>query len=138
MDPQQQLYERLKLAYGELRSEISLNWDRQKLFLTLNPALTTLIVAVAHGWPRRLCLLSAALIALAGTLIVRRGHTRYQASRAVVLRLEDELGIQDLQTTGGQREARGGLRLERFRVVDVLVAVFLVLAVLDVALAVLR
>ena len=131
------LVERWKVAHAEYRAEVALGWDRMKLFVTLNPVLTAGIVASdARPHTARLALVAAAAVALAGTLIVRRSHSRYQATRAVVLRLEDELGFADLQTTGGQRAAREGPRLEWFRVVDVLAFVFVGIAVLDVALAV--
>ena len=131
-----ELLERLKLAHAEYRAEVALGWDRQKLFLTLNPVLTAgLAAAGVQTFAARLACLAAAAIALAGALVVLRSHTRYQAARATLQRLETEFGIEDLQTTGGQREARGGLRLERFRIVDVLVAVFLLLAVVDLVLA---
>lgn len=137
-DERKELLERLKLAHAEYRAEVALGWDRQKLFLTLNPVLTAgLLANGAHTLTARCACVLAALIALAGALVVRRSHGRYRAARAALQRLEDQLGLEDLQTTGGQREARGGLRLERFRVVDVLVGVFLLLAGLDLALAVL-
>lgn len=135
-DERKELLERLKLAHAEYRAEVALGWDRQKLFLTLNPVLTAgLLASGAHTLAARYACVLAALIALAGALVVRRSHGRYRAARAALQRLEDQLGLEDLQTTGGQREARGGLRLERFRVVDVLVGVFLLLAGLDLLLA---
>jgi hypothetical protein len=133
-----ELIERWKLAHAEYRAEVALGWDRQKLFLTVNPALTALMASSAHtGIGARLGLVAAALTALAGVLVVRRSHGRYRATRTALQSLEDALGIQDLQTTGGQREARGEPRLERFRVVDVVAGLFLTLAALDIALAVL-
>lgn len=132
------LLERWKQAHAEYRAEVALGWDRQKLFLTLNPVLTAGLAATGvHTTAARLACVAAAAVALAGTLIVLRSHGRYQAARAAVQQLEDALGIEDLQTTGGQRAARGGPRLERFRVVDVLVGVFVLLAAIDVALALL-
>ena len=138
MDPEarKELVERLKLAHAEYRAEVALGWDRQKLFLTLNPVLTAgIAVAGGRTLAAQLALGAAALVAVAGTLIVLRSHGRYQAARAALQRLEDQLGLEDLQTTGGQREARGMPRLERFRVVDVLVVVFMLIALLDIALA---
>jgi hypothetical protein len=133
-----ELLERLKLAHGEYRAEVSLGWDRQKLFLTLNPVLTALIASAAHKpLAARLSLTAAALTAIAGALLVRRSHGRYLATRVRVHAIEDQLGIADLQTTGGQRVARDNARLERFRVVDIVVFVFIVTALLDVTLAVL-
>lgn len=135
-----ELFERWQLAHAEYRAEVALGWDRQKLFLTLSPTLTAGIASLAdhgaHAHAAQLAFMVAALVALAGTLVVYRSHTRYRAARATLLRLETELGFEDLQTTGGQREARAGLRLEKFRIVDVLVVVFLLIAALDVALAV--
>ena len=131
-----ELIERYKLAHAEYRAEVALGWDRQKLFLTLNPALTALISSAVHTKAgAQLALTAAALTALAGALIVRRSHSRYRATRAALLQLEDLLGIQDLQTTGGQRQARDAPRLERFRIVDVVAFVFVVTALLDLALA---
>lgn len=137
------LVERWKIAHAEYRAEVALGWDRTKLFITLSPALTAWIAssdapAASSPLATRLLFALAALIALAGTFIVDRGHTRYQATRAVVQRLEDALGFADLQTTGGQREARELPRLEKFRVVDVVRGVLIVIALLDVALAVTR
>lgn len=135
-DTRPELIERLKLAHAEYRAEVALGWDRQKLFLTLNPVLTAgLAVAPTHTLAARLGYVAAAVVAIAGALIVRRSHTRYQAARAALQHLEDKLGLEDLQTTGGQRAARGGLRLERFRIVDVLALTFLVLALVDLVLA---
>jgi len=133
------LVERWKIAHAEYRAEVALGWDRMKLFITLNPILTAGI-AVSEARPRaaQLALVAAAVVALAGTLIVRRSHSRYQATRAVLQHLEDELGFADLQTTGGQRAAREGMRLEWFRVVDVVTGVFVLLAIVDVALAMAR
>lgn len=132
-------FERLKLAYAEYRAEVTLGWDRHKLFLTLNPTLTALAGLATHashkGIVAGLCFGAAAFIALVGCFVVLRSHGRYQAARAALQSIEDELGLSDLQTTGGQRAARGGPRLERFRVVDALVAVLVALALLDVALA---
>ena len=130
-------FERYKLAHAEYRAEVALGWDRQKLFLTLNPALTALVGVATQSHPAvaRAAFVVAALTALAGALVVRRSHSRYQATRAVVQRLEDALGIADLQTTGGMRAARDNPRLERFRVVDVIVIVFVLYALLDVAAA---
>ena len=125
------------MAHAEYRAEVALGWDRMKLFLTLNPILTAGIAA--SSMPRLgivLALCIAAMVAAAGMFIVRRSHARYRATRTVVQRLEDELGFADLQTTGGQRELRGGLRLERFRVVDVVATVLLLIALFDLVLAV--
>jgi hypothetical protein len=135
-----ELLERWKLAHAEYRAEVALGWDRQKLFMTLNPVLTAGLAAAAPPAPELPIVLGfglAACVALAGMLIVLRSHSRYRATRATLQRLEDLLGFEDLQTTGGQREARGLLRLELFRVVDVIAAVFLLFALLDIVLAVL-
>lgn len=129
------LIERYRIAYAEYRAEVSLGWERQKLFLTLNPALTAFLSSTPSGLTRCVTLLATAGIALAGALIVRRSHTRYQAARGALLALEDALGFQDLQTTGGQRAARGNPHSERFRIVDVIAIVFLLLAAIDVRLA---
>lgn len=138
MTDRTEILERYKLAYAEYRAEVALGWDRQKLFLTLSPTLTALIGSLARNpLAARLSLAGAALIALTGAFIVFRSHGRYRAARVAVLALEDQLGIADLQTTGGQRTERGMPRLESFRIVDLLVLVFVLLAGLDVALIVL-
>jgi hypothetical protein len=132
------LLERYRTAYAEYRAEVALGWDRQKFFVGLPATLTALVSSIGtHRIAARVALGTSALVALAGALIVMRSHGRYRAARATLLAIETELGIQDLQTTGGQREARGGLRLEAWRIADVLVVVFLLIAALDVALAVL-
>lgn len=133
----QELVERLKLAHAEYRAEVALGWDRQKLFLTLNTTLPALIAALAHqALAARIALFCAALVAVTGALVVVRSHRRYRATRVALQAIEDALGIQDLQTTGGQREARGSMRLESFRIVDLLALVFVMQALLDVLLAV--
>jgi len=138
MSDRAELFERYKLAHAEYRAEVALGWDRQKLFLVLPATLTALVSSLAtHRLAAQVALGTAALVALAGALVVFRSHGRYRATRASLQALEDALGITDLQTTGGQREARGSMRLEAFRVVDVLLAVFLLIALLDVLLAVL-
>ena len=130
------LFERYKLAVAECRAEISLGWERQKLFLTLNPTLTAIVgVAARSPTAARAALVAAALTALAGAFIVQRSHARYRSARDTAQRLETELGIADLQTTGGQREARGLPRGETYRVIDVVIWVSCVNAALDLALA---
>ena len=137
-EARKELVERWKLAHAEYRAEVALGWDRMKFFLAANPILTAGIAAFGTRiLAAQLAFIAAALGALAGTLIVRRSHGRYQATRAVLQRLEDELGWADLQTTGGQREARELPRLEKFRVVDIVTSAFIMIALLDVALAVL-
>jgi hypothetical protein len=128
--------ERWKIAHAEYRAEVSLGWDRQKTFFALNPTLTAVIAGFARTpQAAQVALVAAAIAALGGALVVRRSHGRYRAALAVVQRLEDQLGFADLQTTGGQREARGGLRLEKFRIVDVMAIAFVLNAVLDIVLA---
>jgi len=136
MTDRAELLERLKLAHAEYRAEVALGWDRQKLFLTLNPALTAgLTLSGGHSLALRLAYTLAAFVALCGALIVLRSHRRYQAARATLQAIEDQLGLEDLQTTGGQRAARGGPRLERFRIVDVVAITFVMFAAVDWLLA---
>jgi hypothetical protein len=130
-----ELLERYKLAYAEYRAEVALGWDRQKLFLTLPSTITALTSALAtHRLAAQAALLCAVLLSLTGMLVVWRSHGRYRATRQAMQALEDRLGIEDLQTTGGQREARGLMRLEAFRIVDVLIVVFAIIGALDLAL----
>lgn len=139
-DARKELLERYKLAYAEYRAEVALGWDRQKLFLTVNPALTAYISSSsqAHSNGARLALVVAAATAIAGTMIVRRSHGRYQATRKALQAIEDRLGIQDLQTTGGQRTARSLPSGERFKVVHVVSALLLLTAALNLVLAATR
>jgi len=138
-DARKEVIERWKLAHAEYRAEVALGWDRQKLFLTLNPVLTAgLAIGGSPKLATQLGFGVAACVALAACLVVRRSHGRYRAARAVLQRLEDQLGFEDLATTGGQRAARGGPRLELFRIVDVLVGVFLLIALVDIVLAISR
>lgn len=137
MEDRKEQIELYKLAVGEYRAEVSLGWDRQKLFLTLNPVLTAFIPLVGSrsGTATRLAFVAAALIALCGVLVVRRSHGRYRAAYGLVRQYEQRLGIEGLQTTGGMREAKGLLRLERYRIVDVLVVIFVMIAALDLVMA---
>jgi hypothetical protein len=136
MDDRHELLERYKIAHAEYRAEVAIGWDRQKLCLTLSAALTGAVaVAATRPLAARLTLVAAALIAIAGVLLGVRSHARYRATREQLRAIEDALGISDVQTTGGQREARGAARFERFRVVDVLAMVFVLIAAIDVALA---
>lgn len=136
MDERAELIERWKLAYAEHRAEVTLGWDRSKTFLALNPVLTAGLASFAKAPSlARLALAAAAVTALGAALIVYRGHTRYRAARAAVQALEDQLGFADLQTTGGQRAARDGLRLESFKVMHVVCGIFVLNALLDLAIA---
>ena len=74
------------------------------------------------------------VVAWEGIMVIRASHRRYRAARDAVLALEDSLGFSDLQTTGGQREARGKPRSERYRVVDIVTAVLAIIGALDVRL----
>jgi hypothetical protein len=131
-----ELTERYSIAHSEYRQEVLLGWDRMKTFLIINPSFTV-ILALKDGTtlPMRLAFAAAACIALAGVFVVNRSHSRFRATMVTVNYLEKQLGIEDIQTTGGQRERLGMLRMERYRIVDVVTVVFVVIAVIDVVLA---
>jgi hypothetical protein len=115
--PRSELFERYKLAYAEYRAEVTLGNERQKLFVTLNPAVAAL--SSSAGKPVAIAALALAMAAsLVGITLVWRSHGRYQQTRNVLLDLARTLGCEDdWQTTGGMREARNQPRLEGPRVV---------------------
>lgn len=137
-DERKELLELYKLAHAEYRAEVNLGWERQKLFLGFNPLVATLAASLAQHapWGARAGLVSAALVSVAGILVVWRSHGRYRATRAHMQALERKLRIDGLETTGGMREARGEPRLEGFRVVTVLMTILACLALLEVGFAI--
>ncbi len=133
---QDDLFKRYSIAYQEYRAEVTLGWDRMKTFLTINPTFTVLLAMNDKvTLPVRLAAIGAASIALAGALIVHRSHKRYKATQGPLQQLQRDLGIEDILTTGGQREAVGLARLEQYRIADVVTWVFVLIAALDLALA---
>jgi hypothetical protein len=127
-----ELIERYKIAYAEYRAEVALGHERQKLFITLNPAVAALsavgrpVTALVFGL--------AALASLIGIVLVYRSHGRYRQARDVLMALAIELGCsQDWQTTGGMREARGEPRFEGPRVVTAIALLLFLYACFDVA-----
>lgn len=130
-DDRDELIERYKLAYAEYRAEVALGTERQRIFIALAPAVAAFVsnrdtvIAV-------LALLCSAAASVVGILLVHRSHTRYRATRAVVLGLGDRLAWDDLRTTGGMREAKGELRRERFKVAGAVQALLGLYAAFDV------
>jgi hypothetical protein len=126
------LLERYKIAVAEYRAEVSLGTERQRLFVTLNPA----IAALASPAGRVVVLLAlglAALASLVGQLLVARSHARYRQTRHVLLDLARQLGCEsDWQTTGGMREAQGDDRGEGVRVTTVIRFLLIAYALFDV------
>ena len=129
-DDRKELIERYKLAYAEYRAEVALGIERQRIFITLAPAVAAfasnrdpIIAALAF-------LLSAAA-SVVGILLVHRSHTRYRSARDIVMGLGDRLGWDDLATTGGMREAHGRKRLERFKVTGAVMWLLGLYAVFD-------
>jgi hypothetical protein len=114
-EARKELIERYKLAYAEYRGEVALGTERQRIFITLAPAVAAFVSSRETAIAVAAFLLSAAA-SVVGILLVHRSHTRYQATRSVVFRLGDQLGWDDLRTTGGMREAHGDPRLEYFKV----------------------
>lgn len=128
----------LQLAYQEYRAEVQLGWDRQRVFLGLNP-LVLGFVAVADTSARALAcaaVLSAMVASVAGLLVAGRSHERYQAARAVLQQRESALGVALFATTDGMRAARGEPRRERVRVVTLVRAVLAAYALIDAAVVV--
>jgi cbb3-type cytochrome oxidase subunit 3 len=116
---------------------VNLGWERQKLFLGFNPVIATLAATLATHAPfaARIGLLTAALVSIAGILVVWRSHGRYRATRAHMQSLEKALAIPGLETTGGMRVERGEPRFEGFKVVTVQMTILGVLAALEVGFA---
>jgi hypothetical protein len=131
--------ERYKLAYAEYRAEVALGSERQRLFVTLNPAVAALSSSASKPLATA-ALALAAVASLVGLVLVWRSHGRYRQTRAVLLSIATELGCaDDWQTTGGMREARGEPRFERVRVVSALYVLFVLYVLFDiVAIGVLR
>jgi hypothetical protein len=137
MDPRSELYEQYKIVFAEYRAEVTLGWERQKLFITLNPSLTSIIAVFSKNVvATRVALSVAAMVAVCGAFVVWRAHERYRATYRSLAHVENLLNIERIQTTGGQRLARGYLRLERFKVASVIIGLLLLIAMLDVFLAV--
>jgi hypothetical protein len=136
VEEETKLFERYKLAFAEYRAEVSLGWERQRLFLTLNPTLTAIIPLMGkHKLAATFALVVASAVSIAGAFIVSRSHDRYRAARTTLQSIESQLKIEDFQTTGGMREERGLMRLERYKVSTVVIIVLLLNAVLDLVLA---
>jgi hypothetical protein len=124
-----ELFERLKMAYLEYRAECSLAWNRHSTFMILVIVPTALGCVLGMGSAGvRALLLQSALTALAGAFITARSHGRVAAARYVLEALEGKLGLVAMHAADGAREPFPGMR--------VTVALFALLAVLDVGLAV--
>lgn len=134
-----ELMELYKLGHAEYRAEVSLGWERQKLFLTLNPTLLAIVGALGAQEPHaaQAALAAAAAVSVAGMFVVVRSHGRYRATRAQLDVLAGELSVPGLETTGGMRQAQGKPRAEGFRVVTVVVTVLALFVLLDLILVVL-
>jgi hypothetical protein len=119
-----ELLELYKLAHAEYRAEVTLGWERQKLFLTLTPALMALGggLGAQAPWAAEGALAAGAAVAAGGALIVWRSHGRFRATRARLEALADELAVTRFDTTGGMRAGAGQLRGERYRVITVIIA----------------
>lgn len=128
------LLERYKIAYAEYRAEVSLGNERQKLFVTLNPAVAALSVATREPIALTAALVLAACASVVGIVLVSRSHGRYQQTRHVLLALAKQLSCEsDWQTTGGMREERGEPRYEsRLKVTTAVKALLAVYALFDV------
>jgi hypothetical protein len=124
--------ERYKLAYAEYRAEVALGSERQRLFVTLNPAVAALSSSASK--PIAVAALAlAAAASLVGLVLVWRSHGRYRQARGVLLAIAGELGCEsDWQTTGGMRQARGEPRFEGPPIVDALSALFVLYVFCDV------
>lgn len=112
-----EIFERYKLAHAEYRAEVALNSSRQLHLLLMGwapPFLFFFFGNRSYSW---ILLCVCAFMSACTAMIVRVGHLRYRATRDLMLALENMLGFQDLQTTGGQREARGKPRDEPVRIV---------------------
>lgn len=140
-----QLLTLYRLAIEEYRFEINLGWERQKVFLAINPTLLGLIGAMMGrgqsedgAWFIRGALFAALAVSMLGIFVVRKSHTYYQNAKRHFGALEDHLAIPvelRFQTTDGMREANMAAPSQRrFRVLEAVLLVLWVFALLDVIL----
>lgn len=133
-----------KLAVEEYRYEVTLGWERQKLFIGTNVALLGVLAGLGSRHPVLvpLALVVGAVVSLLGAFVVLRTHTYYRSARAHFQALEAQLGLDraglGLATTPGMSEGLAERPvLPRLRVVTASVAVLVLLAALDLLAAVL-
>ncbi len=108
-----------KIAVEEYRFTVSLQADRQKFFIGLNLAVSSVVPAVAkldvaEGSGKMLAgvLALAAMTALLGMLVVHSSHRYYRNARSQFQEVERRLGLHEqglgLLTTPGMRDQRSG------------------------------
>jgi hypothetical protein len=127
-----------ELAHADHRAEVSLGWERQKFFLSLNPA----ILITAGGIAARFHLAAVAalgvgtVLSIVGALTVARSHGRTRRTRDTLDACAHRVGVEGPEVTGGQRALHGKPRKERFRVVTLMIIALAINALLDAGLAV--
>lgn len=142
------LRELYKIAIEEYRFTVSQNTDRQKFFVGLNVAVSSVVPTVYATRELEFgpllpgfILILAALTAVLGVFVVERSHSNYRNARDHFKRIEMQLGLLGwglgLSTTTGMhaggREARRPTRIKVYRVVQLLLVG---LAIFDVVAAV--
>lgn len=123
---------RYQLAHAEMRAEVELGWQRAQLFIALNPIVLVLAVD-AEPLLAKLSIVTAAVVSMAGVLVLDASHERYRATRAVLLELALELHAEaDWKTTGGMREFGGRPRGEGPRITTIVQMLLWAYVVLDI------
>lgn len=126
-----------ELAHADHRAEVGLGWERQKFFLSLNPAI--LIIAggiAARSNPAAVAAFAVGtVLSIVGALTVARSHGRTRRTRDTLDACAHRVGVEGPEITGGQRALHGKPRGERFRVVTLMIIALVVNALLDAWLA---
>jgi hypothetical protein len=127
-----------ELAHVDHRAEVALVWDRQKFFLSLNPAILAAAGAVAAFW--KLAAVAVLGVGTAtciiGALTVAVSHARTRNTRNSLEAAARLVGVQGPEITGGQQELHGKKRKQRYRVVTLVILALSLNAIFDAALAV--
>lgn len=127
-----------EIAHTDHRAEVALGWERQRFFLTLNPAI--LVVAGGISSDSKYAAIAAlavgAVLSAVGALVVGRSHGRARRTRDQLDAAAKRVGVDGPETTGGQRALHGKPRAERFRVVTLIIAALAINGLLDAALAI--
>lgn len=122
---------------AEYRLQVQLGWDRLKFFVTLNVALLAALSGFAQSRVAAAGYVAGVVASLLGAHVVRKTHEYYRNARDAFLAVERALGITEaghgMSTTPGMA---GASWTHKLRVTDAGVIVLVVLAVLDVVLAV--
>ncbi len=126
-----------ELAHADHRAEVSLGWELQKFFLSVNPAI--LVTAGALSTVSTLGAIAVlgvgTVTAFVGALAVARAHGRTRRTRNWLRARASAIGLEGPEITGGQQELKGKPRSERFRIVTLMVSALAINALCDLGLA---